>query len=91
MNWFVYIIEDDRGHWYTGITTDIERRWHQHAELKTGAKYFRGRVPVALKYMESFENRSLASKREYVIKQMTRSQKETLIQNAQSLPEFIHL
>lgn len=78
-NWSVYIIEADDGRFYTGITIDIERRWQQHLEGKLGAKFFRGRMPARLLYLEAGHNRSSASKREAAIKKLSRKEKEILI------------
>ena len=65
---------------YTGITTDIGRRWLEHSgHLKSGAKFFRGRKPKELLYVEIFEDRSGASKREYAIKKLSRDSKLYLI------------
>lgn len=76
--WFTYIIATEEGLLYTGITTDIKRRWQQHASGK-GAKYFRGRKPFCLCYLVAQENRSLASKNEAFIKALSRQQKWDLI------------
>jgi len=66
------------GSLYTGITTDVERRYMQHAEQK-GAKFFRGRKPSELVYKESGHDRSSATKREINIKQLSRANKILLI------------
>ncbi|CAA6800279.1 MAG: Endonuclease [uncultured Sulfurovum sp.] len=60
---------------YTGITTDLERRVDEHNNSQKGAKYTRARRPVSLVYREALENRSLASKREFLIKKMKRKEK----------------
>ncbi len=65
---------------YTGITTDIERRFAQHATGR-GAKYFRGRQPVQVVYHEEHHSRSTAARREAEIKAMPRADKLTLIQS----------
>ncbi len=65
---------------YTGISSDVERRMLQHASQR-GAKYFRGRQPEQLVYLESGHNRSSASQREAAIKKLRRSDKEHLIQS----------
>jgi putative endonuclease len=44
-NWYVYIIESNDESLYTGITTDVERRFQQHLNHKGGARYFQGRKP----------------------------------------------
>ena len=77
-NWTVYIIQASDNSLYTGITTDMERRWLQHSNNK-GAKYFRGRSPVKIVYREEGFNRSTASIREAAIKQLSRKQKLQLI------------
>ena len=61
---------------YTGIATDLEKRVKQHnGFLKGGAKYTRGRGPVKLVYFEKFKTKSLALKREYEIKSLSRPKK----------------
>lgn len=76
---FVYILLCRDNSLYTGYSVNVEKRLVAHNEGK-GAKYTRGRRPLKLVYMEQLETKSLALKREYEIKQMTRQQKETLIQ-----------
>jgi putative endonuclease len=78
MNWQIYIILCSDNSLYTGITTDIERRLRQH-ETGRGAKYFRGRQPKELVYLENGHSRSSASKRETEIKRMTRTDKCLLV------------
>lgn len=65
---------------YTGVTTDVERRFLQHKN-KTGAKYFYGREPVAVVFREGGHSRSSACQREAQIKSLTRKQKERLIES----------
>lgn len=79
MNWSVYIIRCTDGSLYTGITTDVSRRFTQHATQK-GAKYFRTRQPLQIIYVESDHNRSSASKRECHIKRLSKSEKLKLIE-----------
>lgn len=81
MNWQVYIILCSDDTLYTGITTDIERRLSEHASGR-GAKYFRGRRPQELLYLEGGHDRSTASRRELAIKGMKRAEKESLIDAA---------
>jgi len=82
MNWSVYIILCSDDSLYTGITTDVSRRFKQH-EQQQGAKYFRSRQPEILLYVESGHDRSSASKRELMIKKMHRQQKLKLIADNQ--------
>lgn len=78
-HWFVYMIRTSDAQVYTGITTDMARRWHEHASGKEGARYFRGRQPMQLCYLEAEHNRSTASQREYAIKALTATAKKQLI------------
>lgn len=79
-SWFVYMILGTDQHLYTGITTDMARRWHEHTSGKAGARYFRGRQPACLCLLEEQPDRSHASKREYAIKCLPRRDKLMLIQ-----------
>ena len=78
VNWQVYIILCSDGSLYTGITTDIERRFHQHA-TGGGAKYFRGRQPTEVVYLEDGHSRSSAASRESAIKCLGRGDKLVLV------------
>jgi len=77
-NWLVYIILCSDDSLYTGITTDIERRFSQHV-AGTGAKYFRGRSPRHFVYLEGDHDRSSASRREAEIKRLRADDKWLLI------------
>ncbi len=76
---YVYVVECSDGSFYTGYTTDVERRVVEHND-GTAAKYTRGRRPVELVHVESFDDQTAAMQREYAIKQLRRSAKEQLIQ-----------
>lgn len=76
---FVYVLRCDDGTYYTGYTTDVERRVAEH-DAGEGAKYTRGRAPVDLVHTESFESRSAAMAREAEIKTLSRAQKEDLVE-----------
>lgn len=78
MNWCVYIILCSDESLYTGISNDVAKRYQQH-ENQQGAKYFRGRSPQQLVYVENGHDRSSASKRENAIKKLSRLQKLALI------------
>ena len=93
MNWQVYIILCTDNSLYTGITTDIERRLAQHGSAR-GAKYFRGRRPRRVVYLEGGHTRSTASKREAAIKKLPRADKDRLIdstENEARLLSSVHL
>lgn len=76
--WFVYITECGDKSYYTGITTNVEKRIHTH-NSKKGAKYTTAHLPIKLVYFEKHQDRSMASKREHVVKKLTRAQKILLI------------
>jgi putative endonuclease len=76
--WFVYMIHCSDGSLYTGITTDIDRRLAQHVQ-GGGAKYFRGRTPGAVVFLEGGHTRSTASRREAQIKKLPARAKHELI------------
>jgi len=78
-SWYVYIIQATDGSLYTGITTDIQRRFNEHLSGKQGAKYFQGRTPQKIVYVEDGHNRSSASKREAEIKKLRREHKLQLV------------
>jgi putative endonuclease len=80
VTWQVYIILCTDDSLYTGITLDVARRYHQHAD-KQGAKYFRGRQPKQLVYVETGHDRSSASKREIAIKKLSRLEKFVLLES----------
>jgi len=82
-SWQVYMVLCSDNSLYTGISNDVERRIVQHASQR-GAKYFRGREPEHLVYLESGHDRSSASQREAAIKKLRRTDKETLIQSGRN-------
>lgn len=77
-SWYLYIIETEGGRLYTGITTDLARRFEQHVSGK-GARFFRADPPLRMVYSQSHPDRSTASKAEYAVKQLSRKEKLTLI------------
>lgn len=77
--WFVYIIENEKGHYYTGITTDVDRRFREHSSSGKGAKFFKTGAPVKIVFKKKFPDRSLASKYECFVKKLSRKEKIELI------------
>jgi putative endonuclease len=78
MSSYCYIVECSDGTFYTGWTTDPERRLKIHNSGR-GARYTRARRPVRLVYVEPQPDRLSAMKRERAIKTMTRQRKQELI------------
>jgi len=85
MGFFCYILECSDGTYYTGWSTDPERRTRQHNSGQ-GARYTRAHRPVRLVYKEALPDRSTAMKRERAIKRMDRSAKERLILHSETKP-----
>lgn len=85
------MIRTKDGQLYTGITTDIQRRWQEHSSGKGGARYFRARKPESLCLIEQYPDRSSASKREAEIKKMPKITKEALVVNYQPNLEVLSL
>lgn len=75
------MLETERGTIYTGITTDVQRRFQEHLTgvSKNGAKYTNANKPVKILYTKEYETKSEALKEEYRIKQLTRAQKLEMI------------
>ncbi len=81
-NWSLYLIRAGDGSLYTGISTDVSRRFdeHQNSDKKDkGAKALRGKAPLSLVYQIVAGSRSEALKLEYKIKQLNKNRKEKLI------------
>lgn len=79
MSHYVYILKCADGTYYTGYTTDVEKRIKAHNEGR-GAKYTRSRIPCETVYTEVFEDKREAMRREWEIKnRFTRKEKEKLI------------
>jgi putative endonuclease len=82
---YVYILKCADGSLYTGYTNDLKKRIKTHNSGK-GAKYTRCRLPLELVYYETYETKNEAMKREYNIKQMSRSNKLKLISDKPFIP-----
>ena len=85
MKWFLYVLQCSDDSYYTGVTTDLNRRLKEHNTSNRGAKYTRARRPVKLIYFSEHKDRSSAQKSEYMFKQMTRKQKEEIINKVKIL------
>lgn len=83
--WFVYMVLTHKNTLYTGIATDVQRRFLEHCDVfkkkpgAKGAKYFRGFEPLKVAYVEACATRALASQRECAIKRLSRLKKTRLV------------
>ena len=75
---YTYILRCADGTYYTGWTNDLERRLKAHNSGQ-GARYTRSRRPVELIYYEKYDTRREAMRREALIKQLSRQEKQDLI------------
>ena len=75
--WYVYLIECRDGSVYTGIATDVARRYAEHAAGK-GARYTRAHPPLRLLAQFEHPDRSAASRAEHAIKQLSATRKRAL-------------
>jgi putative endonuclease len=76
--WSLYILRCNDGSFYTGVTTDIDRRFRKHQDGRA-SRYTRTRRPVALIYQERCGSRSQALSRECAVKALGRKGKEKLV------------
>ena len=79
--WFVYSLKCADGTFYTGVTTDLERRLKEHNHSALGAKYTKARRPVSIIFSEVYTNRGTAQIREAAIKKLTREEKLLLFKH----------
>ena len=80
MPFYVYILQCCDGSYYTGYTNNLKERLRQHLDGK-GAKYTKAHKPDRVAYVENYETRSQAMKREKEIKKLSRQKKHALIHN----------
>ena len=78
MPYFVYLLECKDGSLYTGITTDVARRFAEH-KSGAGSRFTRAKGAKCMLYTEEQPSRSAAQKREAAIKKMPRGKKLTLV------------
>jgi len=81
MKYYVYILECADKTLYTGITTDLDRRFSEHKKGK-GGHYTRAHSPKKIRYFEKQPSRSKALKREAQIKKMSRTKKLVFLTSA---------
>lgn len=83
--WMLYILRCGDGSFYTGISTDVQRRLREHsgaAGKSRGAKALRGRGPLTLAYKISLADKSEALKLEYKVKQLSRARKKSVVKGS---------
>ncbi|HLT13242.1 MAG TPA: GIY-YIG nuclease family protein [Marinobacter sp.] len=87
-HWFLYLVRTASGSLYTGITTDVERRFSEHqAGAPKGARSLRGKGPLILEFQAPAGDRSRALQLEWQVKRWPRTRKEALLRGDISLPD----
>ncbi|TDX32352.1 putative endonuclease [Modicisalibacter xianhensis] len=69
--WYLYVIETAAGALYTGITTDVERRFGEHCGGRRGARSLRGKGPLRLVHHERVGSQSEALRLEAWLKRQS--------------------
>ena len=89
-DWHLYLVRCRDGSLYTGITTDVARRFTEHhGSGDAGAKYLRGRGPLLLVFQKKLGSRSLALGVESKVKKLSKARKEELIRDNTRIDEII--
>jgi putative endonuclease len=86
--WHLYLVRCGDGSLYTGVTTDVARRFAEHA-AGAGASYLRGRGPLSLVFQKRLGGRGLALAVEYRVKRLPKTKKEELVRTGKHLPGMI--
>ena len=80
MTWYLYVIRTIDGSLYAGITTDVRRRYQEHASgSRKAARFLRARPPLELVFKRRIGSHSLALKVEYAFKHLLKRDKEAII------------
>jgi len=77
MPYYVYMLLCKDGSYYTGYAKNVKRRVEQHKKGQ-GARYTSMHEPKKIVYIEEFDSRSEAMKREREIKSLRHSKKQQL-------------
>jgi len=80
LSYYVYIVRCKDGSYYTGHAKDVEKRFEMHKKGR-GAKYTQMHEPEKLVYIQEFESRGDAMRRERRIKTLSHDKKQQLIDN----------
>ncbi|MBO5743587.1 MAG: GIY-YIG nuclease family protein [Clostridia bacterium] len=88
--YYIYVLRCMDNSLYTGITTDVKRRFGEHTKRRSSSeKYTRARKVVSIEAVWSCISRSDASKLEYAFKKLTKAKKEEIILNPLLLKTYL--
>jgi len=85
--WYLYLVRCNDGSLYTGISTDIQRRFDAHQQNR-GARRLRGRGPLELVYSHPVGDRGPALRMEHLVKKLSKVEKERLVRRESELPDI---
>lgn len=83
--WHLYLVRCSDGSLYTGISTDVQRRFDAHQQNR-GARRLRGRGPLQLVFSRPIGDRGLALQLEHRVKKLSKADKERLVRGEAELP-----
>lgn len=86
--WFLYLIRCKDGSLYTGISTDVKRRFEEHRGGSRGSKYLRGKAPLKLVLKKKIGDKGLALKVEDRVRKLTKIKKELLVEGKIGIREI---
>ncbi len=79
--WYLYVVRCHDGSLYTGISTDVGRRFAQHqGKGDTGSRYLKGKGPLTLVFKKKVGSKGLALQVERRVKKLSKARKERLIE-----------
>jgi len=88
--WHLYLVRTREGTLYTGITTDVARRFAEHKESSDkAARYLRGRGPLGLVFKRKIGSRSLALRTENRVKNLPKVEKEQIVRSNPTARDLI--
>lgn len=92
-NWSIYLIRCAKGKLYTGVSTDVARRFQEHNDPSgsKGAKYLRGKGPLTLVFQSLIGDKSSALKLEHRVKALSKCNKEQLVHGSLTLSDLQHV
>ena len=90
LDWRLYLVRCNDGSLYTGITTDVARRFTEHQKNNgAGAKFLRGKGPLVLVFQKNLGSKSLALGVESKIKKLAKARKEEMLRENSRIDEII--
>ena len=87
--WHIYLIRSADGKLYTGISTNVQRRFEEHGSRSgKGARTLRGKGPLQLVYHDQVGDRGMAQRLEYRLKRLPKASKEQIVAAGTSAAEL---